>query len=251
MIQRRLFLLAPLLLASSCSLFSRRSSDTPDQPVLSNHVDNSMLQHVSAADRAGITEARKAADSARDAYSASKADTLRAQDQRKVCAQELEIAEAEQKRAEAVQAVAQNGTEDELDAARQGVAEAKALVTSVESRILLRDRQVEYAKGAEDLKEKENELAQAQVELTSARAVKRLDRPESKSLDLGLYERQVRAHQEEVKLAEVHAEALQGEVKAARLSYDDTVKAVPARYSRDWPSEDDSAGESVQKPKPK
>ncbi len=248
MIHARLFLIAPVLLVSSCALFSKRSSDTPDQPVMANHIDNSMLQHVSPGDRADITEARKAADAARDAYSAAKAESIQTTDRRKVCSQELEIARAEQKRAEAVQTAAQNGSEEELNDAKQGVAEAKTLVTSVQSRIELRDVQVEHAAGIEELKLKENELAQARVELAAARAVKRLNRPESKSVDVAAYERQVRKQQEEVKLAEVRADALHGEVKAARMAYDKTVKAVPAHYSRDWPSEEESASETAQRP---
>ncbi|MBK7645253.1 MAG: hypothetical protein IPJ19_19785 [Planctomycetes bacterium] len=57
--------------------------------------------------------------------------------------------------------------------------------------------------------------------------------------------------QEEGKVAEVPADALHDEVKAARLSDDDTGKAVPARYSRDWPDEDDSDKETSRKPLPK
>ncbi|MBK7645302.1 MAG: hypothetical protein IPJ19_20050 [Planctomycetes bacterium] len=50
----------------------------------------------------------------------------------------------------------------------------------------------------------------------------------------------------------MRADALHDEVKAARLSDDDTGKAVPARYSQDWAAdEDDSDRRLAQKPRPK
>lgn len=241
MTQPRTLLLAPLLLLGSCALFDRHDSDTPNQPVLANHVDNSMLQHISAADRAEIDEARQSADTARDAYAASKANAFKAADRRKIATQELDIAQAEQKRAETVQAMAENGSQEELDAAKQSVVDAKMLVKSVESRVSLRDRQVEYARAVENLRQKQNALAQSTVELVQARAVKRSDRPDTRSLKVEPFERQVRQCHEEAQIASVHAEAVNGELKVARTAYDESVKAVPAHYTKDWPSETEAS----------
>ena len=251
MTQSRILLFAPLLLVSSCALFSSHNSDTPDQPVLANHVDNSMLQHISVADRADVDTARQAADTARDAYAASKADASKTAERRKVATQELEIAQAEQKRAESVQAIAESGTQADLDTAKQGVADAKLLVKSVQSRVSLRDRQVDYANAVEDLRQKQNELAQATVELSQARAVKRVDRPDTRSIKVEPFERQVRQYHEEAQIASVHAEAVHGELNVARQAYDESVKAVPAHYTKDWPSEADASSAAMVEPLPK
>lgn len=245
--QSRILFLAPLLLVSSCALFSKHNSDTPDQPVLANHVDNSMLQYISAGDRTEIDATRQAADAARDAYAASKADAFKAAERRKVATQELDIAQAEQKRAESVQTIAESGTQEDLVAAKQSVADAKMLVKSVESRVSLRDRQVEYARAIEDLRQKQNELAQATVELSQARAVKRVDRPDTRSIKVEPFEHQVRQYHEEAQIASVHAEAVQGELNVARQAYDETVKAVPAHYTKDWPSEAEANGQAQTK----
>ena len=192
-----------------------------------------------AGDRSDITAARKNADAARDAYAAAQADTLQATDRRKICSQELESAESEQSHAEAAQVIAEHGTNDDLAQAKQVVAESKMLVASVHSRGTLRDRQVDHALTVEDLRLKENQFAQANVEVAKARAVKRLDRPEAKSVDVAAFELQARQYDEQVQVAKVRAEAAQGEVKVARLAYDTSAKVVPTRYTSSWPNEKD------------
>lgn len=243
MIQFRPIFLVPLCLLGSCALFSENRSDTSDQPVMEKRVDNSMLQHVAADERGELTDARQAADVARDAHAAAKVDTQNAIDRRKLADRDLEIAQAELKRAEAAMKIAENGTQEELVQAKQTVSDAKALVASVRSRTTLRDRQVDLTKALEDLSLRNNELAQAKVEATKAHAVKELDRPQAKSIDVGTFEHQVRECQEKVQLAEVRVDAARKEVKAARTSYDDSVKAVPASFRRDWPREDDEPKE--------
>lgn len=232
--------LVPLVLMSlgSCALFSD-DTDAQGQPVLEKRVDNAMLQHVPEGERDDVTDARQAADVARDAHAAAVADTLRATERRKLANTELEIAQSELKRAEEAQQIAENGTQEELDRAKQARADTETLVVSVRSRIALRDRQVDYAKAVETLRLEKNELAQAKVEATKARAVKELDRPQAKSIDVAAFEHQLRKCQEEVDLAEVRVDAARKEVIAARTAYDGSVKAVPASLRRDWPVEDD------------
>jgi hypothetical protein len=204
---------------------------------MDEHVDNAMLQHVALDERGDLTDARRAADVARDAHAAAKVDTQSSIGRRKLANHDLDIAQAELARAEAAVDLAQHGTQEELASAKLSVDGAKSVVTSVRSRISLRDRQVDHAKAVETLKLDNNELAQAKVEATKAHAVKELDRPESKSIDLVAFEHQVRQCQEKVQLDNVRVEAARKEVVAARTSYDATVKAVPAALSRDWPTE--------------
>lgn len=239
MIQFRAVFVASLCLLGSCALFSDGSSDSRDQPVMDDRIDNSLLQHVSDDERAQVAETRQVANETRDAHAAAKADTSKAKDRRDLAGRELAIAEAELERAEAARQIAESGTHEELDHAKQGVSDAKSLVASVRCRIALRDRQVERASAAEDLKMKDNELAQAKVEAAKAHAVKELDRPQSKSIHLEAFEHQVRQCQVEVKIAEARVDAADEEVDAARATYDDSVKAVPANFRKDWPSEED------------
>ena len=237
MIQLRFLLLVPLCLLGSCALFSDRSDTS--EPVVEKKVDSAMLQHVDDSERADVTDARQTADVARDAHAAAKADTQRAIDRRRLADRELETAEAELKRWEESVKVAQNGTQEELDRANQGVVDARSLVAAARTRIALRDRQVDYAKAFEELKLRNSELAQAKVEATKAHAVSSLDRPQAKAVNVGEFERQVRQAQEKVQVAEVRVDAARKEVDTARNAYDDTVEAVPASFRRDWPVEDD------------
>jgi hypothetical protein len=235
MIHFRIHALAPVCLIGASALLGCRASDS--QPVMDERVDNAMLQHVALDERGDVTDARHAADVARDAHAAAKADTQSAIGRRKLASRDLDIAQAELKRAEEAFELAEHGTQEELATAKSNLDGAKSVVTSVRSRIILRDRQVDHAKAVETLKLDNNELAQAKVESTKAHAVKELDRPESKSLDLNAFEHQVRKFQEKVQLDNVRVEAARKEVVAARTSYDVTVKAVPAALSKDWPSE--------------
>lgn len=236
MIHSRSLLLAPLCLLSACAAFSNRSADTP---VMAHRVDNSMLESISEGERAQVSDARQNADVARDAYAASKVATQRMIDRRKLADHDLDIAQAQADRAEAEVKVAENGTQEDLDRARQHAADTSALVASIRARILLRDRQVDYAKAFENVKQKNNELAQAKVETTKAHAVTHLDVPQAKKVDVEEFERQLRKCQEEVKIAEVRAEAAKNEVTAASASYDESVEAVPASFRADWPREED------------
>ena len=238
MIHARLFTLAVPFLLSSCALFSDDSADTAGQPVLAKRVDNSMLQHVPDAERSDVTEARQAADVARDAHAAAKSDTLQSAERRKLADRELDIAQDEQKRAEQALKISENGTQEELEAAKQAVSDTTALVASGRSRIAWRESQLACSRSVENLKFRESALAQAKVEETKAHAVKQLDRPQAKSLDVPSFELQVRKCKEEVDLARVRADAAKKEVAAARAAYDLNVKAVPASYRKDWSDDD-------------
>lgn len=230
--------LAPLLLLGSCAMFDD-STDADGQPVMEKRVDNAMLQHVPEGERADVSEARRDADVARDAHAAATADKLRWSERRKLADRDLEIAQAELARSQAALEIAENGTQEELDRAKQAVVDSEAVVVAVRSRIALRKRQVEHAEAVEDLRLERSGLAHAKIEATKARAVKDLDRPQAKSIDVAAFELQVRECQEEVELAEVRVEAARKEVVAARTAYDGTVEAVPASFRRDWPAEED------------
>ena len=228
--------LLPLCLLASCALFSDRGD--VNRPVAEKRVDDSMLQHVAAGDRDDLAASRSAADVAQDAYAAAQADTRQAIERRRLADRELEIAEAELERAEQAVKIAQNGTQEELDRANQGVADARALVAASRSRITLRDRQVDYYKAHEELKLRYSKLSQAKVEASKAHAVKDLDRPQAKSVDVATFERQVRDAEEAVREAEVRVAAARREANLARGEYDQRVEAVPASFRRDWPTEE-------------
>ncbi len=230
--------LLPVSLLALCAVQSCHTSGQ-NEPSLDRHVDDAMLTNVPDSARSDVADARESASVARDAYAAAQVETTRAVDRRKLADRDMEIAEAQVKRAQEAVKIAESGTQADLDKARQDLAEAQTVVTAAHSRITLRDRQVDHARAMENLKERNNELAQAKVEAVKAHAVAKLDRPDAAKVDVNAFERQVRDAQENVNLAQVRLDAARKEVDAARKSFDTDTKAVPAAYRRDWPKEEE------------
>jgi hypothetical protein len=231
-------LLSPISLFALALLPACQSSDHRNDAMIDKHVDDSMLANVSKGDRNDINDAREAADAARDSYAAAKIATTRATDRRHLADRDLEVAQAEVKRADEALALAQHGTQDDLDRATKARADAATVADAARSRIDLRDRQVAYAKAYENVKQQNNNLAQAKVEAVKAHAVAKLNRPEAHQIDVAAFEQQVRAEQEAVNVAQVKLDAAKKEVAASREMYDTDVKAVPSAYKDTWPKEE-------------
>jgi hypothetical protein len=230
--------LAPISLFALSVLPACQSSEHQNDAMIDKHIDDSMLANVSKSDRSDINDAREAAEAARDSYAAAKVETTRATDRRHLADRDLEVAQAEVKRADEAIALAQHGTQDDLERANKARAEAGTVAAAANSRIELRGREVTYAKLYEDLKQQNNNLAQAKVEAVKAHSVAKLDRPESHQIDVAAFERQVRTQQEAVSVAQVKLDAAKKEVAASRDLYDNDVKAVPSAYKAAWPKEE-------------
>lgn len=233
-----LILLAPISLFAFAVLPACQSSEHQNDAMVDKHVDDSMLANVSKSDRSDINDSREAANAARDSYAAAKVATTRATDRRHLADRDLEVAQAEVKRADEAVALAQHGTQDELERATKARADAGTVTAAAASRIELRSREVACAKAFEDLKQQNNNLAQAKVEAVKAHAVAKLDRPESHQIDVAAFEHQVRTEQEAVNVAQVKLDAAKKEVAASREMYDTDVKAVPSAYKDTWPKEE-------------
>jgi hypothetical protein len=231
-------LLAPISLFALALLPACQSSEHQNDAMVGEHIDDSMLVNVSKGDHGDINDAREAAGVARDAYAAAKVETVRATDRRHLADRDLEVAQAEVKRADEAVVLAQHGTQADLEHANKARADAGTVVAAARSRIDLRDRQVTWAKRYEDLKQQNNNLAQAKVEAVKAHAVAKLDRPEAHRIDVAAFERQVRDEQEAVNVAQVKLDAAKKEVVAMRETYDGDVKAVPSAYKDTWPKEE-------------
>jgi hypothetical protein len=233
-----LILIAPISLFTLAFLPACQSGRHSNDAMLDERIDDSMLVNVSKSDRGDIDDSREAADRARDAYAAAKVETQRATDRRRLADRDLDVAQAQIKRADEAVALAQHGTQEDLERAHQARADAGSVAAAARTRIELRERQVSYAKRYEDLKEQVNDLAQAKVEAVKAHAVAKLDRPESHRIDVTAFEQQVRKEQEEVDVAQVKLDAAKKEVAASRDLYDRDVKAVPSAYKDTWPKEE-------------
>jgi hypothetical protein len=213
------------------------SASAPD---LSYHVEDSMLANVPDGDRGDIEDARKATLSANDEWAAAKARVERAQQKLHLAQQDLDVAKSRSDRADAAIELAQNGTTEDLEKARQEKKDATALVNAAKTRIDLRQQQIQHAQAYLDYKQKQLALAQANAELAKARAVSKLDRPRAQSIDVAKFEKQVRDTQEAVDVAKVRTDAARKEVQVAQEHYDREVKAVPASYQKDWPEEEET-----------
>lgn len=227
-------------LTAGCSLLSDHSHRSGDEHYSSSRssnlepVPNSLLAYLPDGKRSEIEEARAAEAKARDESAAAERRVHVREDQLKIAMQDVEIARAEMKKAELILRLAQGGTQEDLDRAHQNVRDTQALVDTTRARITWRERNIDSAQADEELTRAKLALTSARVELAKARAVHELDRPETRRIDVGSYEREVRLREEAVAVAEARSEAKQKEVKIARDSFDDRAKSVPATYKHNW-----------------
>jgi len=195
-------------------------------------VDRDLVAAVPPSESRGIDEARTTRNKASDACDVAKRNATIAEDQLSLAKKEIEIAKAELETAEAALVMAEKGTTEEIEKAKAAVRDSKLVVTSAENRIRWRELDVARAKARVDLAERKLALADARVELARAEAVRELDRPAAKNVDVPVYERSVREHEKTVALAEIDVDALENEAGIAHSTYLSSARAVPASYRK-------------------
>lgn len=201
------------------------NSNTPE-------VDRELVAAVPPAQSHGIDDARGARDKASDACDVAKRNVTIAEDQLTLAKQELNTAEAETKTAQASVEIAEKGSTEELERAKATLRDTNLVVTSAENRIKWREMDLTRAKARQKLAERKLVLADTRVELARAEAVKQLDRPEAKNVDVPEYQRAVREQEKTVALAEIDVDAAENEAGIAHSEYLSSARAVPASYRK-------------------
>lgn len=196
------------------------------------NVDRDLLAAVPASDRGAIEAARAARNHAADSWDVAKRNTQIAKGQLSLAKKESDVAEAQLDLSRASVTVAEKGTTEELAKAKQAEHEHELIRKCVDERIDWRVLDVERAEAREKLSECKLELAEANVELARAEAVRGLDRPEAKHVDVGDYEYAVRKHEKAVGMAQLEVASVEREASIAREKFDRAVSIAPASYKQ-------------------
>jgi hypothetical protein len=205
--------LSPLALLAMLALGACHS--TPSE------TDASLLSYVDQRDREAIAEARRDRDEAADAIATARRRVDDAQAELKVARSDLEVQEARRARAGTVaRADSRTGEEPRnnqvSEAGYADVDETRKAVARARDTIHWRERLIAAAKEEVEVAEARRDLAEANVELTKALAVARLDRPEARRIDVEHHRRVVREREADLKVAEVRFRAAQEEADIAK-----------------------------------
>jgi hypothetical protein len=195
-------------------------------------VDRELVAAVPQSGRSAIDDARSLRDKAADSWDIAKRNAEIAKDQLRVARKESDVADAEKEKSDASVQLAEKGTTEELAKAKELQHEQKLIQKSVIERIQWRESDVERAEARVNLAECKLALAESHVELARAEAVRDLDRPEAKKVDVNDYEYAVRKHEKAVALAEIEVESVEREARIAREKFDTSIRAVPASYKK-------------------
>jgi len=200
-------------------------SNTPE-------VDRELVAAVPPSQTHGIDEARADRDKVSDACDVAKRNTAIAEDQLSLAKKELVLAKTEAATAQTAAEMAEKGTTDELEKAKATVRDTNLVVASAENRIKWREMDLDRAQAREKLAQKKLVLADTRVELARAQAVKQLDRPAAKNVDVHVYEQAVREQEKTVALAEIDVDAAENEAGLAHDKFMSSARAVPASYRK-------------------
>lgn len=211
------FVHIPVLVA--CLAFTACTTSSRD------HADNdAIMSSLSDSQRAGIDEARAEHDRRGDELSAARQDVVRAKAQCTVAKKDLDLLGAQVDKAQAVVAVAETGTADDLKEAREDLKTAEDKRDSQRDLIHWRECEITRSEKAEIVADRVQGLAAANVELEKARAFSKSDQALSRQVDVGQREADVRDSQTLVSHAKVELDAATVECSVAEKAYD-TVKA--------------------------
>jgi hypothetical protein len=207
------FIHAPILVAclavTACTTSARHGGS-----------NDSIIGTLSDAQRAEIDEARAAQDRRGDELAAARQDVVRAKAQCNVAKKDLDLLEAKVDKAEAVVAVAETGTADDLEKAREELRTAEAKLGAQRELIRWRECEVTRCEKAEIVADRVLALAAANVEFEKARAFSKTDRASGRSVDLAARDAEVRECQTRVSHAKVELEGAASECSAAEQAYD-------------------------------
>ncbi len=193
-------------------------------------VDRELVAAVPPAQSQGIDDARSARDEASDAYDVAKRNKALVEDQLSLAKKELDLAKAEEETAQAAAEMAEKGSTEDLEKAKEALHDAKPVVLAAETRIQWREMDLDCARMREELARQRLVLGDARVELARAEAVKALDQPAAKDVEVDDYQRAVRNQEKSVALAAIDVDAAELEARIAQDKYMNSAKAVPASY---------------------
>ncbi|MCE9595770.1 MAG: hypothetical protein K8S98_16395 [Planctomycetes bacterium] len=186
-----------------------------------NEDNDSLIAHLSDAQRKPIDAARTEQDHRSDELAVAHQDVVRAKAEHDLAKSDLDVADARVDKAKAVVAVAETGSTDDMTDAREGLRVAEAKLIPQRELIRLRECQVTRSEKAETLARREHELAVARVELEKSRAFAKIDRAQSRNVDVPQSEAVVREAEKQVALARVELDAASGDCDVVERSYDD------------------------------
>ncbi|MBK7874628.1 MAG: hypothetical protein IPJ77_02575 [Planctomycetes bacterium] len=181
--------------------------------------NEAMVERLPARDRTRIDDARAERDRRGDELAAAKQDAVRSRSELEVAKKGLEVAEARVAKAQASVHVAESGSTDELEAARDALTEAQAGLAAPRAEIGWRACDIVRRDEGVHVAGRKHELASAQVDAITARAVGGLDRTSTDSTQLELHEKRVRDCEKELALAQVQFDAAARECTLAEDAY--------------------------------
>jgi hypothetical protein len=180
--------------------------------------DDALLLEVSAAERSNIAEARAACNRAKDEHAAAHADHLRMRDENSNSSRDRENASATLAKAQAaLNTAVENGTTVDVENATQGVQQARRNQGIQNASATLRDKRTAHAAALARVAKEHVKVAEAQVELTKARAVNTLDRPQADKPEVSKFEASVRRAEADENVARTKSEATEREVAVTTL----------------------------------
>lgn len=202
-------LFVPIL--ATTFLFAGCQTHRPYGP-LGSRVDASFLQHASTADRALVTEANRAHDTAHEGMMAAQHEVSESEGQLAIGQKTLNVANAELERAKVTARV----NADEASAS--AVAEQTRGVRTAEAEVLGHTLDIGVAKHRLSVAEQKCSLALAKVDLEAAKAVVATGRTDVGQFEVADFEREVRAEEADVKVAEVRLEQATRDAKASKAA---------------------------------
>lgn len=190
------------------------------------HVESNeaMVERLPARDRTRIDDARAERDRRGDELAAAKQDAVRSRSELEVAKKGLEVAEARVEKAEASVHVAESGTTADLDAARVALAEAQAGLAAPRAEITWRACDIVRRDEGVLVAGRKHELAGAQVDAITARAVGGLERTGSSSAQVEEHDKRVRDCEKDLALAQVRLDAAARECTLAEDAYKASAK---------------------------
>jgi hypothetical protein len=122
------------------------------------------------------------------------------------------------------------GTQAEYQTAQDRVESAQRAVSLAHAKTRYYEDIQEYAERVVDMEEQTLELAQARVQLSEAEAISALDRPAAQGVDVAAYREHVRELEDEVAMARIEVRAARERMGLRREFFDDRAQAVPASF---------------------
>lgn len=201
------------LVLSGCSMFAPHHDD-----------HDAMMGSISSSHRKTIDAARANHDATSDKLAKARQDVVRAKAEYALAKTELDLAKTKVEQAQASVVVAETGTTEELDQAREQHALAVAAVAPQHELLRWRECDIARSERAEALAQCSQTLAAAQVELEKARAFEETDQAASRDVDVAKHEALVNEATTRESVARVELDGAERQCKLAERAYDESAR---------------------------